>query len=77
MFVSTEAIKANPLVNYCYVVTKINLIYDFQKNCNKDTKLKIIYTVYNDHIDPIIKTVFYNKNTLSLIFEIRLKNRIF
>jgi len=31
MFASTEAIKANPLVNYCYVVTKINLIYDFQK----------------------------------------------
>lgn len=59
MFDPTEAIKANHLVNYGGVITNINLLYDFEEKCNSNTKSQLIYTLYNDNIEPTIKTVLY------------------
>lgn len=58
-FLPNNAIEENHVINYKGVITNINLIFEFDKNCKESKTSKLIYTYYNENNEPTIKTILY------------------
>ncbi len=73
-FNATDAIHASHVVNYGGVITNIDLLYDFEKDCKSGKTSQVIYTIYNDNMEPTIKTAFYNNGKIYVNTTIRSKD---